>query len=40
MSPWITDIGPLDAGHRHALQLHLMTLDKDDRYRLATRFSQ
>jgi GNAT superfamily N-acetyltransferase len=32
MSPWITDIGPLDAGHRHALQLHLMTLDKDDRY--------
>ncbi|MDT8990569.1 GNAT family N-acetyltransferase [Curvibacter sp. APW13] len=32
MSPWITEIGPLDAGHRHALQLHLMTLDKDDRY--------
>lgn len=32
MSPWITDIGPLDAGHRYALQLHLMALDKDDRH--------
>lgn len=32
MSPWITEIGPLDAGHRQALQLHLMMLNKDDRY--------
>jgi GNAT superfamily N-acetyltransferase len=32
MSPWITEIGPLDAGHRQALQLHLMMLDKDGRY--------
>ena len=35
MSAWITEIGQLDAGHGHALQLHLMALDKDDRY---TRF--
>jgi GNAT superfamily N-acetyltransferase len=32
MSPWITEIGPLNVGHRQALQLHLMMLDKDDRY--------
>lgn len=32
MSPWITEIGPLNAGHRQALQRHLMTLDRDDRY--------
>jgi GNAT superfamily N-acetyltransferase len=32
MSPWITEIGPLDAGHRQALQLHLMALDRNDRY--------
>jgi len=32
MSPWITEIGPLDAGHRQALQLHLMMLNKGDRY--------
>ncbi|MDZ7919462.1 GNAT family N-acetyltransferase [Rhodoferax sp.] len=32
MYPLITEIGTLDVGHRHALQLHLMTLEKDDRY--------
>lgn len=32
MSPWTIEIQPLHAGHRHALQLHLMGLDAADRH--------
>jgi GNAT superfamily N-acetyltransferase len=32
MSLSIAEISPLDTRHRQALQLHLMTLDQDDRY--------